>query len=391
MAVKSLLCALLSSFTFTTFAFNLTWKTEKSIQMPLTVSSQLVCDLNDDTIYFIGGNTTTDNTFTSTNNIYIFNKTNNTFQKSSTTLPNNAYFASNYICNNRTIYMFGAGGNTNAGQLWILNIDTQKITNIPFPTNADQVSLPCTSINEQNNSIYIIGGINNNNSVSNQILQFNFTSNTFINTSYTPMPMKLYGSMCHILNNTDINGTKNSKHGILYVIGGESDTTSNKNIYQYNISSNIWKQIAILKEARSFTKSIYYEKDNFILIIGGGSHINKQFTNTTDVFYIGNYSVIQAFGDELPYEMEFNAVSEHKNKIYVWGGYAMVNGTKKNVKEIVLFDLPGKDKSFTWKTIGLIVGGMILMLCCGGCAYLLCGRSKPDQEDDNAINYRYQK
>ena len=144
-------------------------------------------------------------------------------------------------------------------------------------------------------AIYIVGGKINDNSASDQTLLFNYTTNKFrtitnttnaTNVAFASMPKPLYGTMCHFVNNTNINGTKGSKHGMLYVIGGEG----NKDILQYNISSNEWIIIggnATLNQIRSFTRSIYFEDstEDFIFVIGGGSPLTHSFSNATDILY----------------------------------------------------------------------------------------------------------
>ena len=93
-----------TNFIHSTFSFNISWNEEKTIKMPMPISSQLTCHLND--TLFIGGRVDKSNTLTAIDTIYMLNTSNNTFEKIAS-LPGNAYFASNYICDNDSIYMFG--------------------------------------------------------------------------------------------------------------------------------------------------------------------------------------------------------------------------------------------------------------------------------------------
>eukprot|EP01083_Nonionella_stella_P303908 1053819_1 len=380
------------------FGFDLSWQIEKKMQMPSAVSSQLICHFND-TIYFIGGRTITNHTFTATNTIYVFDTTNNTFQAIRTTLPTNgAYFASNYICGDTSIYMFGAATNNYAsgGQVWIFDIQTRTVTNVSFPSYEDQVSLPCTALNPRTQSIFIVGGITSNHTVSDQVLQFDMTRNTFINASYSAIPKPLYGSMCHVINN--------STDAMLLVLGGETEDTSSANIFVYGIDNDQWIKLGLLTEPRSFTRAIYDEDLNCILVIGGGSSSNDSFLNTTDVFYVSNYSVQPAFGDELPNTIEFNTVSQYEDRVFVWGGYGIISQnqsdlmveTRENLNTIFVFDVLQHEKNKTWTYVIVIAGSCCFMLCCGCSAYLLCVKrekiNKPSIISHASINYhKYSK
>merc|ERR1712154_439146 len=118
---------------------------------------------------------------------------------------------------------------------------------------------------------------------------------------------------------------------------------------------------------------------------GGGS-------NTTDIFYVSNSSVLSAFGDDLPYDPLYNTVSSYEDKIFVWGGF--IESEEKNVNEIYVFDFGNDDdKKTTWTTIGIVVGICVLMFCCGCTAYALCGRNPKTGQDMTAykasgINYQ---
>ena len=106
------------------------------------------------------------------------------------------------------------------------------------------------------------------------------------------------------------------------------------------------------------------------------------------IFYISNYSVKPAFGDNLTYQLEYNAVSEYEDKIFVIGGLTKINGTDENSNKIFTFKLPddGK-KDTTWTTIAIISGTCGFMLLCGFISYLACARSKKVEETQNPINY----
>merc|ERR1712154_271821 len=218
------------------------------------------------------------------------------------------------------------------------------------------------------------------------------------------MGYKLYGSMCHVVNDTNINGTEQAKDAILLMIGGETERNyGSSNILEYNISFDKWTEIGIngtLTQSRSFTKSIYDQKNNFIWIVGGGSSSNDSFLNTTDIFYVSNYSVQAAFDDTLPNKLEFNTVSRHKDNLFVWGGYSLltINGsngsnhsqqTKGNLNKIFVFNIPdNKDSNKTLYSIGIVIGGCVFMLICGCSAYCLCARRKT--QDESGINYNRQ-
>ena len=80
------------------------------------------------------------NTLNSTNDIYLFNTSTSTYSNITTKLPGNAaFFASNYICHNESIYMFGPATDDNSadGKVWIFDIVSQKLTDISVPSDAD--------------------------------------------------------------------------------------------------------------------------------------------------------------------------------------------------------------------------------------------------------------
>lgn len=384
-------------------SFDIKWDKENNIKMPIPLSSQIVCNLND-TIYFVGGRKTMNEKLTAIDDVYMLNKSNNTFVQIAK-IPQNAYFASNYICHNDSIYMFGpkTDDGSGAGQLWIFNLTNYNTTIISFPKDKDPVSLPC--IVKNSTVAYIAGGQKkSDNSASNQLLLFNYTNNKFINITLQTMPIPLYAQMCHMINNTKINGTKNSKNAIIYAIGGINDDINNKDIFQYNTTSDKWSKIggnAILNYPRSYTKTVYAEdsKENFIFIVGGGSpsqntennSTDYSFLNSTDLFYVGNYSIERAFGHNLTFSIEYNTVTKYDDKLFIWGFYAESNGTKQNYPQIFTFKLPNHSKEVsTWVTIGIIAGTAGFMFICGCISYIACARSKKSQQENQSVN-QYQK
>ena len=93
--------------------------------------------------------------------------------------------------------MFGPATDDNSadGKVWIFDIISQQLTDISFPSDADQVSLPCTIKNEHDQSIFIIGGKKQSSGgASTQILQFDYTTNTFLDSNISSMPKALYAS-----------------------------------------------------------------------------------------------------------------------------------------------------------------------------------------------------
>ena len=81
------------------------------------------------------------------------------------------------------------------------------------------------------------------------------------------MPKALYASMCHMANDTKINGMDNSPHAIIYVLGGQDNLNGNRNIYEYNTTENKWNGLgnnAALSQSRSYTRAEYIDQDNII-------------------------------------------------------------------------------------------------------------------------------
>jgi len=404
---------LIASLLLPGLAFNVSWTLEHSLTLPSPRSSPLACHVNG-TLYVMGGR---QNLSHSLDDIYVYNSTNQTFLKLPISLPQSAYFVSNYMCLDRFIYMVGVGTSDidRDAYVWIFDTITYNFTSVTLPDNVDAVSLPCVVHSEQQQSLFIIGGLMNYGNASHasqQMLQFNYSTQQFVNASFAEMPSGVYGAMCAMVNGTAMNGTTSeAPHAVIYVFGGEpADTTNDsivvdrRQIYQYNLTENVWTDLSAtanirLTQPRSFGRAIYDERANIILLIGAASPWNRTlFTDSTDIFYVHNYSVLTAFGDRLPYKLEFNTVSREGDYVYVWGGYREVsiqNDTAvvyNDSDKVFKFALPKSEKSHTWTILAIIAGFCGLAVIGGFLAYCLCGRSDASIADEyDGAEYERQK
>lgn len=178
--------------------------------------------------------------------------------------------------------------------------------------------------------IFLIGGRNNQEIISNKTYRYNLTDNSWMEMANVPTP---------------ILGASSAKLGNdIYIIGGMVTTpgTVTQKVYKYNIPGNSWGQVADIPRAYTDGDAVAYQ-DSLIYTVGGyNSERTYVYNVNTDKWREGTAVPSPGFA------LSYGALSVYQNKlIYVGGSNGTFSPTYWNTVWIGEID-PTDRSQITW-------------------------------------------
>ncbi|SMC88865.1 Kelch repeat-containing protein [Moheibacter sediminis] len=206
--------------------------------------------------------------------------------------------------------------------------------------------------------IYIIGGRNEQEIISNKIYRYNLTSNSWDTRADFPTP--ILGSSSVKLGNN------------IYTIGGMVTTpgTVTKTVYKYSIGDNSWSEVAEFPRPFTDGDAVAYQ-DSLIYVVGSYNNERTYVYNVnTDKWREGtavpspgfalSYGALSVYGDKLIYVGGSNGTFSGTYWNTVWFGEIDQN----NRSQIIWTEgtpYPGMTRTFfeiaPWKNGVILIGG----------------------------------
>ena len=270
-----------------------------TISLAIPLSNGCSAQINDQTIYILGGQSTATDTGSSSAIIKLSLDTEIVeILNSSTPTPFNCFQNTVYSSTQNKIYIFGAWqpAITN-DQQYIFDVESSKfeddvsiLSSIPYTIS------PCVSIIKTENNrelIYIYGGMTKEYAKSSVLNIFDTSTNTS-RDGISDGPYGIISAACIAVDH------------YFYVFGGRSSnddpTSSTSDILRYDLDTNQWEDIGLKLLDKSFgAKAVLTPSMTKILIIGG--HDTNKYLDEIEVFDIdtntiqdSNISLINEYG-----------------------------------------------------------------------------------------------